>query len=163
LQALRGPEPRLQRVEQHRGTDLGASAATEQLPGERVHRVDVVAPERRTGHAAAVVRIPGVDARDVLVDVVQGLHALRPGVQERGVSVRINESPARPNRSDLKYVVRSLGVTAPNRGVSPSYIFACVSAPAGTGRSPYCPDGMMLSAWPAKSCPAAEARGAATR
>src|SRR4051812_31514026 len=55
------------------------------------------------------------------------------------------------NASDLKYFVRSVGCTLSNSGVSPSYIFAWVSAPAGIGKDPYWPDGTMFRAVAAKS------------
>ena len=68
----------------------------------------------------------------------------------RGVaSVWHGHCPAVPNRSDLKSWVSAAGVTWSNSGVSASYIFAWVSAPAGTGTPPYWPDGMTFSAVPA--------------
>ena len=54
-------------------------------------------------------------------------------------------SVATPKRSDLKYWVRSAPVTWSKSGVSPSYICAWSSAPAGGGTPPYWPEGMMLS------------------
>ena len=51
-----------------------------------------------------------------------------------------------PKRSDLKNWSRLEFVTWSKRGVRPSYIFACVSAPLGGGTPPYWPEGMMLSA-----------------
>ena len=52
-----------------------------------------------------------------------------------GSVVHGHESSA-PKRSDLKYVVRSVGVTLSNSGVRPSYILACTSACGLIGHDP---------------------------
>ena len=80
VEALRGAELALQAVEELGVVDLAAAALAQELALERVEGVDVVAGEPR--HARLVGRVPGVDAGEVGVDVVQQLHALGAGLAQ---------------------------------------------------------------------------------